>query len=522
MDLYNTTQEDLINNEELITAYLKEAEIDSTRGTAVNSLVAKPGAAIFSAMSTEFRNALNNLDIQTAEDKYAEKLLKNYGLTPKSAGKGEGYLIVFTDTDDDLVVRNSVTFRAGGYTLYINRDYIGSTSFSELSSAVYVPLKPYGEGLYYMMIEAFTTTDLDTPLLPGTEITSSQSITGVTGIEVATAFVATSRSLTLDDLKEEVTNGVSAKILAGPDHIKAKLMTSSDIPVLDTSVVGMNDAEMLRDSNNIYGTSSGGYVDIYAKTIEFPYKKEVVKKASIVGDSRYKIFINKDDAAGFYYIDSVSYKENTKTSDMGMFDYTFGVDTTDAIFVPNFPKNRDGRFSAFQNCSVEFEYTGVPEDDTEPEFTVDLIYSPSIDAIQNFVSDPLTRTPAADYLVKAAVPLFLSVAVNIAYNPSADRPDESTIKQAIASTINSIPMGQRFLSGAEIACAVTAIYPDTVVKLPVGIDAFIIDNEGSLVHSRSVDTLEIPFMPERGISAKTSTFMISPSDVSVGLIGDKR
>jgi hypothetical protein len=205
-----------------------------------------------------------------------------------------------------------------------------------------------------------------------------------------------------------------------------------------------------------------------------------------------------------------------------MFSYTFGVDTSDAIFTPTFPEQRDGRYSSFQNCEVVFDYVGIDAGDNEPEFTVELVYSPSIEGVQNFISDPLTSAPAADYVVKAVVPLFTSISINVSYSSTGERPDEDVIAEEVAKAVNNVPMGQRFLSGAEIACAVTNIYPDTVVKLPVSIDSFMIDNEGTIRSKRSNNTLDIPDLPEQGITYLTASFMVSPSDVNVSLTGDKK
>jgi len=522
MDFETISEEQLASNEALVGAYLSEVGLDASEGTALNETAVKPPALLFTVTDTAFQTTLDNLDINTAADVYATRLLSNYNLVPQSAGQGTGFILLLTKSTEDLIIRNTVTFISGGYNIFLNRDYIGTLNYAASLPSIYVPLRKYNDEYYYILVQGTTQGDMTTPLLPGTALTPSQSVTNLDSAEIAATFATVRQSKTLADLKDEVANGVSAKILAGPAHIKAMLEESDQLSVIDTSVVGMNDIEMLRDSKNIYGTSSGGYVDIYAKTLEYASSKEVLKTAVAVSPGRYKIMINKDDAPGFYYINSVSYNAITKTTDLGMFSYTFGVDISDAIFVPTFPDDKDGRYSEFQNCAVEFNYAGVAADDTAPEFLVELIYMPNIAAVQAFVSDPDTRTPSADYVVKAAVPLFLSIDLVVSYNSADTRPSETDIAEAVSTAVNSIPMGQRFLSGADIACAVTKLYPNTTVKLPVVLEAFMIDNEGVFRRERSINTLEIPSFPEQGITEKTATFMVNPSDVGVRLIGDKK
>ena len=522
MEFDNVPQESLKTNGDLMIAYMDSKGIDASPGTALNELVVQPGALLFTKAEDSFEKALNNLDLNTASDMYAERLLSNYGLFTQSAGPGEGFVLLLTDSDEDFVVRQDTIFSTGDYAILLGRDYIGTVDYNSQSPDVYVPLKKYNNELYYIMVEGFTSTDMTTPLLAGTELSGGESITGLFSASVATSFRSTTTPRTLDDLKEEVTNGVSAKILAGPDHIKALLEESNQLPVIDTSVVGMNDIEMLRDSKNIYGTSSGGYVDIYVKTSQLPDIIEVEKPATRVSEGRYRVLIDKDDAPGFYYVRSVVYGTQTKSSDMSMFNYTFGVDTSDEIFIPGFPETRDGRYSSYQNCAVEFDYEAVPEDDVSPVFTVEMVYMPSIRAVQDFVSDPATRAPAVDYVVKAAVPLFMSVDLNVSYNPADNIPDAEKVASAVANVVNSIPEGQRFLSGASISCAVNDIYPDAVVKLPVTMEAFFVDNVGAFHSIRSDSTLRIPDLAEIGVTNKTATFALNPRDVGVRLTGDKK
>ena len=522
MDLRTTQEEEVESNAALITSYLRELGLDSSAGTALNGTVVEPGALLLTVPEMSFQKTLDNLDIETAEDVYAEQLLGNYGLETQTAGPGTGFITLLTKSTEDLVIRNTLSFRSNNYLIELDRDYIGTTNYLQGSPSIYVPLRKYNDEYYYILVKGTTATDMNSSILPGTVLTIDQATTNLEAAEVATSFATVRQSRTLDDLKEEVSNGVSAKILAGPAHIAAMLEESEEITVIDTSVVGMNDIAMLRDSKNIYGTSSGGYVDIYVKTAKFADTKEVLKQATEVSPGRYRVLINKDDAPGFYYVSSVSYNNITKTTDVGIFDYTFGVDLTDAIFVPTFPEPKDGRYSSFQNCSVEFDYAGVAAEDTSPEFILEVSYLPTLAGVQDFVSDPDTRTPAADYVVKAAVPLFLSIELNVSYESADDRPVEYSISEVVAEAVNSVPMGQSFLSGAEIACAVTDLYPNTVVKLPVIMEAFMIDNEGRFKRERSINTLDIPSWPEQGITDKTATFMVNPSNVSVRLIGDKK
>lgn len=510
------------NNVDLITAYFDSLGIESRPGTVINEMLVKPCAGVFAGSEASFSKTLDNLDIATAEDDYAELLLSNYGLSVKEAGPGGGYLILVTDSEEDLVIRSTVVFNVGSYDIILDRDYIGTLDYDEeLSSDIYVPLRKYSESSYYMLIPATTFQDLEGELLPGTVVVPDQGVTGLVSSEIATPFVPVTNPVTLPELKRMVTQGVSAKILAGPEHIKALLTQSDAVPVTDVSVVGMNEPEMLRDSRNIFGASSGGYVDIYVRTAPFAHKKVISRSALRDSDGKYSVFINKDDAPGFYYVDSVSYNDATPTTDITMFDYAFGVDQSGESFKSNFPTPEDGRFTACQNCVVSFYYEGVPPEDTEPVFNVTLVYIPGIRDTQDFVTDPETRAPGSDYAVKAVVPVFMSVSLVVSYSASDARPDEDEISNLVADTVNSVPMGRQFLSGAEIAGVVQDKYPGSVVKLPVVMDGVIFDNAGQLIMRNSNDTFTVPFLPERGISHRTTAFMATPADIDVRIIGDK-
>lgn len=514
--------EDIKNtNIELFTAALAEKNLDGGAGTALRGMVVEPASELNALNEAAFQATLNNLSIATAEDEYAEALLSNLGLRPKEAGEGAGFIIIITDSAEDLIVRQSTTFSGGGYDIFLARDYIGSLASSEFSEDVYTPLLRYDQNHYYMLVEGSTTQPMTKPLLSGTALAVDSALSDVSEIKTATEFQSTSRPVSLDELRSEVERGLAAKTLGGSAQIKALLTDSDEVSVLDVSVVGMNDPEMTRDHHSVYGASAGGCSDIYVRTTNYPSYITLLKTAERVGEGRFSVMFDKSEAPGFYFVKDINY------GDLGLvgaesISYSFGADTSSELLEHRFPDPISARYSAFQNCSVEFTYANVPDSDTEPLFSFRLLVSPNIRKTQDFISSENNRDVSGDYVIKAAVPILTSVEIRLSHISSLPPPAESDVAAVVASVVNSIELGRRFISGAEIASAVSSEFPDMVVKLPVVLESLTVQLDGGFHHKRSLATLEAPDLPNLGATHRTTMFTTGPDDVSVVIAGDLR
>ena len=505
-------------NIELYTSLMADKGVDASPGTSVYGLVVEPAAELSSFVEQAFRDILDNLDISTAEDEYATALLSNLGLYERSAGIGKGSLIIVVSSGEDVVIRQSTYFTAGSYRIVLNRDYIGSTDTGDLSDSVYVPLMKYDDNNYYMIVEGETVEDITTPLLAGTPTSALIDIENLVQIKTATEFKSSVSPVSLDDLRDSVASGVASKTLGGAEQIKALLTSEETLGVSDVSVVGMGDIEMTRDHDASYGAGSGGCVDIYIRTAGYPEKMVIRKTAVAVSDNLYKIFIDRREAPGFYMVSSMSYVESASKVDNGTISLEFGADVSGVERPPRFHKPIDARYSAFQNCEIRFECPAVVGDSLL--FDVELLVLPGVSTVCDYVRDPAIRDAASDYLVRAAIPCLLNVEVRISHEASAQAPDPHVIATQVTAAVNASAMGRGFLSGAELAEAVTAVYPDVVVKLPVVIEALTVLPSGSLHYQRSTDTFRLPELPDMGVGHKTVALFLKPDDVSVKISGD--
>jgi hypothetical protein len=186
----------------------------------------------------------------------------------------------------------------------------------------------------------------------------------------------------------------------------------------------------------------------------------------------------------------------------------------------------EGAYSRYQTAAVTFEDTSTDPSTVAGatlEYDFYILRMPSIEDANDLTVDRSKRPPTGDYLVRAPVPAIMGVSLLVHQRPNTGTINQNTMKQAVASRANSIGFntGKMYMSLLCDAAQGTLETLGTALVTPVDMWAYIYPPDtvpDSRIELRDPDLLEIPDLPSRGVSQRTTCFYLDQADVSVSIV----
>jgi hypothetical protein len=171
----------------------------------------------------------------------------------------------------------------------------------------------------------------------------------------------------------------------------------------------------------------------------------------------------------------------------------------------------DARFSSYQTAVVNFSYSETPivAVGATASFDITVSYLPNIRDIQQLFQAPATRPLCGDYLVRAALPCYVSMNITLYRNSITDTAASigtAQLTQDIFNYVNSLPFGQT-LNVSKIV-ALCEKYSIQRVDLPLIVNGQIYTLNGNTINISSSDDLQIPVNYAEGVSPNTTLFFV--------------
>jgi hypothetical protein len=219
-----------------------------------------------------------------------------------------------------------------------------------------------------------------------------------------------------------------------------------------------------------------------------------------------------DDAAGFYRVLSIL-PQNSGLVGSLLFDIDYDYNTSTYSVANTINNLYEARFSKYQRATATIEFVeselegrsvSVPIG-TKELFDVLVVHQPNIKDIQDLLLSPDERILCADYLVKAALPCFVTVKLKIARKDVTKEFPIDLLKQDIFKYINSLKFGDVLYASAIVD--ICHNYDIKTVQLPIKLTGEIYSDHSTLVTINSTDSLVIPTKLNLGISKKTVVFV---------------
>ena len=490
-------------------------------GSFLYEMVIRPAAVLAASQEQDLDTLRRNFSLaaaaaqDTPDEDLVESLASNFRITPKDGTPGYGELAVYTRQNANVYIRAGSLFDTGGIQLTVDKTYIGvfdTTVYESTEDTEYRTMTRVGDE-YVFIIPVRTVENTDQSVSEGQAVTMENKPSQVTRVEVSSAVSGGSVDETSAELVARAQTGVTAKVPSGNSHLNALFTEQSNTNVFSQKSFGLRDPECLRDRNNIFGISMGGRVDSYCKTAQLPSTYVVTVDATNIFGDYWEANLTAAESRGFYYIERIINADNahvvTNQEEMVV---TFRHEEPPAGG-PEVWNAETARYSIYQAATVVFEYPGLTGDQ---QFTLYLKALPNLETLQEFINQDDIRNEANDVLIKAPVPSFVGISIQIIRPAGNTEVTEDTIKSLVADAVNAATIGQEAVTASTVVQAVEAAYPELEVDFPVVFESNTYLPDGSRLHQRECNgKITAPEDLEQGVTSRNGLFFCYADEISV-------
>lgn len=471
-------------------------------------------------------------DPELAEDAILDAAASNFRATRKAGSAASGSITIIVDTLAPVTIAVNTVWEASGLEFTNAVAFSAVTAAGNVTSSTDRVLSPVGDGTFSFSIDlvaaetgAAGALSKGALFIPQTVPTNfvkafaSADFTGGLDAESNTALLG------------RLITGVSCKALSGTTAMDAALRdVTAFVDVLNTSIIGFGDGEMIRDQHTIFPSSMGGRVDWYIRSQEKAQLSGLVKTATLIQKTTdltgiWQFGLTRDDFPGFLDVSKIVPKGNTTASGFGITSDVRSRDMTvidNDGFLPDINSDLEAVYSRFQAGVIQFEdnitnVSALVEGSSTADYDVTVRGFPLIEEIQDWASARSIRNKAGDALIKAPVPCFIEVSFTIQLRPGSTTPTTSTIANNVAQLINRYGF-----TGKLPASAIIDVVHNSLSGIAYISDMDILGTirrpNGTFRRIRTSDVLEIPDEPANMVTARTVAFIADPSDIAISVI----
>jgi hypothetical protein len=505
--------------------------IDFTAGV-FRELIVSPHAILETALDEvvgEYEGNMAPADVLADPDAAPEwaldSVLARWRLERSPATPARGDIAILRSSETTLTLPTAFEFSANGvifvtesvYSIKSDEDLVEATSdilATEVTPGrwlAFVPVVAQEAGVNGLLRRA-------APVVP------EQTIDSLVTAYAASDFVGGADADTGEELLNKLELAAAAPCLSGPSNMKAWLLKFFPTAV-DSSVVGAQFPEQLRDRHWIWPTGGGGKVDWYIRS-QREYQLLTITLSAVLVEkisdtvSNWQLALTRSIGTGFYDVIAVLPQGS---SDAGTFDILSDIrsyDTTEDEDAPEIENAIEAVYSAFQTGNVIFQDTltnvATATAGDRASYDVTMRVFPTLKSIQDAIQADTTRPAAADVLVKAPVPAFTAVDARLTLKLTS-AVTLGQLQQAAADAINSEGFtGKLHVSRVHQAVQNLLGTEGNIEFLTVR--AQLRRPDGTTVAITGADLLLIPDEPGNMVTENTGQFMAKASDIQIELI----
>jgi hypothetical protein len=470
-------------------------------------------------------------NLELSDDTVVDAALSNFRITREPSTNASGTITIVIGTLTPVVVPATNRFSANGILFTPGQAYAARINSETVTSATDRVLQPVGDGTYFFSIPV-TAVDPGTAgmLRRGAGLVTLDPIPYFSKAYAESDFTGGFDTETNAEMLAQLQAGMAAQAWSNRVTIDSALRAMDEFSrILQTSIIGAGDPEMLRDKHTILPVANFGRVDLYVRSQDLPASVTLTKTATLVqkttGGGIWQVSILSDDAPGFYQVDRIGPVAGPQddagyevTSDVR------GVNLNYPGFVPDIAAPLEAAYSRYQTATIQFLDTdtsvaGLVEYEATGDYVVSLSAMPLVADLQATVSGRSFGAPAGDALVRAPIPCVLTISFNINTRASVvvDPAVLDAVPISVASQVNSLGfIGQLYAS--LLAETIQEQLPDGAYLGAIDMFGTIRQPDGSLVRIRSTEVLIIPNNPGRMVSPRTVVFILDPLDVGVSVV----
>ena len=477
----------------------------------------------------------NNLKSVEADPTLADvgvvdNLLSNYRLTRRQGTTASGTITIIVSSLSTVTIPNGATFTANGKTFATTSAFLARTEAANVVSATDRLLSATSDGNYSFTLPV-VAQEIGSASLLSKDALVIPSFTIVNFVKafVAETFTGGIDSETNAELIARLNEGIAAKAMSNRINMSALLKEQTGLEnIVNSSIVGYGDKEMLRDQHSIFPISFGGRVDWYVRTSEQVKSTTLTKTATLVedtGSSRgtWQVTLDRDEVPGFYDVTQIAPSDTIEYS--GTFKILSDARskaTTDIAgeLTPDIKDVVECVYSRYQSASVRFaddatDISSLTVGTSTKEYKVVVRYLPLIKTAQTFASSRNHRNYAGDILIKAPIPCFVGLDFTIRSGAESSGANLSSIKTALAKFVNTMGFCGRLSASALNDVIYNHLVGDCVGLSAINMTGRIRKPDGTTTVLNSTEVLIIPDKPAEMVTGRTTAFFLDPSDIAI-------
>ncbi len=463
-----------------------------------------------------------------ADADLVDQVLSNYNLTRDPGKPAQGEATIVFGQPVTTVIDNTIVFSADNVRFVPAATFTalppGSTAVEDTERVMIA----IGDGTYAVNILLVAeATGVSGNIRRGTRLFPDIPPNNTSAAFAAIDFVNGADAPTNAEYLTKLAPALASKTIGSRQSYAATILSQpafSGIPHM--SILGCGDPEQQRDQHSLFPISGGGKVDIYLQSHSAAQHRDHLLQAVYVGEGQngtiWQVTLDRDAAPGFYEVVRVAQALDTTSTGYAVVSDIRGVDLTDLDFVPDITSNVEGAYTRYQTAVIRFEDIDTPPGtlvvgESRAYYTVTTSSMPLVAAVQDYLADKDTRARAADVLVRASVPCFTSISLEIRKEANSPSPDIDAIKQAIVSSV----LAQGFIGQLHSSTIASAVHAHLAGRQAVGaIDMFgrIRRTDGTTHYIRSNTLLQIPHDPDRLVTGRTTAFLVGVDDIAVSVV----
>lgn len=521
-----------------LAQYMQERhpEVDLKRGV-FHDLVLYFNAALNAAIQENIDRLRRSASLRSviaeptlADEEVVDNLLSNYNTLRDVGSAATGSITAVLSLPELSILPAGGTLTAGTVTYIIDNAINilppGAVATQE-NERVMVEV---GDGSYVASFPVrATTTGAAGNISRGTILTNNFVAGNVTQFYAASDFSGGQNAATNQDYVSKLKTNLAAKTIGGRQSYAA---TIREQPLFNSvkavSVVGAADPEQHRDQHTLFPVSGGGKTDVYVQTTPYAVATRQLLDAVFIETGPdggvWQLNIDAATAPAFYDVISVTPPTDINNNGYKISMDVRGVDLTAASFQPDIRYVYEGVYSRYQTAVVRFidnekPTTGLTPLVSRAQYAVTTRALPLIDSISDFLTGRDVRARGSDILVKAPIPCFTRIALDVLTEANAPLSNEqiSAIQAAVSETVAAVGFSGQ-LNASLIDKTVHTFLSGRQAIGRCDLFGQIRRPDGQLVYLRDTHRLLIPDDPARLVTGNTTVFLTAPEDVTISSV----
>ena len=464
----------------------------------------------------------NNPDAVTPE--LTALALSNYYVSAVDATNATGTLTVIVNRLTSYAVPVGTNFIFNGFVYQNTQAIYAYTNAAQVGQVNDRLLTPRSDGTWQFTVPVRAVTPGAISFVPqGSQLTYENPPSNLVSVEATTDISGGSDTETVADLISRIPDTLAAQTFGS--RVSTAALINGQFPGTKSATTGFGDAEMVRDTHNPLGMSTGSMVDVWVNTQPALASKAFTAIGTLLNSTQklWELQVPATEVAGLYQVTGVRPTGNAGQLIVPGQDIRgYSVDF-DADYVPMIGAAIEAGFSPVQTVTVRFtdtltNHVALANGATQ-EYEVRASYQPLVQEISNFLTAADRVGPEVNVLVRGAVPCVTSISLNVRLLDADFEQDIDVdgIKSAIINRVYNIGFGYGTLSSSFIMDIIHDYLTgrSDVGATTVTIRGDIVAPNGQRLFLQDDQEIKIPERPDLQVSSKTTVFLTDTSRINI-------